>query len=288
MEVVSTEFMDRALSLENPCNYMEGRALKNCFCPDNILLFRRTSGSFLSKEPLQSHYRFVLLTALQGKGTVILDGKSYELVPGSALLIFPFQTHHYKDVDEKICWLFHGFEATAHKNYLEPLRNLIIDHSGQSQTKLSECLNAYEKEGRQATIELVHHTAGLMNGLLDQVIAEKTTSDDQDSNDLMLQIKEYVEAHMEDQLKVGDIAAHFELSKSYFSALFRKHFGKSLGAYMLSLRLARALKMLSTTDRKIGEIGHECGFDSTFSFGRAFKREFDKTPREYRNIYRDS
>ena len=52
--------------------------------------------------------------------------------------------------------------------------------------------------------------------------------------------------------------------------------------YPIRARLAPAAGLLHTTDISLAEIARRTGYESEFSFGRAFKRAFGVAPGSYR------
>lgn len=75
------------------------------------------------------------------------------------------------------------------------------------------------------------------------------------------------------------------LSRAHFSREFRRAFGVSPHAYLLTRRLERAAALLRTTDHTVAEICLEVGLTSVGSFTTSFKRAFGKTPTEHRAAF---
>ena len=72
------------------------------------------------------------------------------------------------------------------------------------------------------------------------------------------------------------------LSPAHFSRAFRKAFGESPHAYLLTRRLERAAALLRTTDNSVADICIAVGLTSIGSFTTSFKRMFGATPPAYR------
>ena len=68
---------------------------------------------------------------------------------------------------------------------------------------------------------------------------------------------------------------------------FRQIFGMGVFRRLLFLRMEHAKTLLETTDKTIGEIANLAGYDTAAGFIHAFRREFDMTPREWRNQQTD-
>src|SRR3954449_6866791 len=98
----------------------------------------------------------------------------------------------------------------------------------------------------------------------------------------LLRAKDVADARYAEPLDVDDLAAAAGLSRAHFSREFRRAFGESPHAYLLTRRLERAATLLRTTDRSVGEICLDVGLASVGSFTTSFGRMFGKSPTEYR------
>jgi len=84
------------------------------------------------------------------------------------------------------------------------------------------------------------------------------------------------------RIKLSDICEDIGMSPSQFSKKFSEEIGESPMKYFENLRLMRASRMLSDTEKKIIEVAQECGFRSQSYFSRQFKFKFGMTPKKYR------
>jgi AraC family transcriptional regulator len=96
----------------------------------------------------------------------------------------------------------------------------------------------------------------------------------------------FVEAHIEDDIGLDDLAGAACLSPFHFTRMFGRRTGLSPGRYLARRRLQRAESMLAATDMKIGEIALACGFSSQANFTRAFRRSTGTTPAAFRRSRR--
>ena len=98
----------------------------------------------------------------------------------------------------------------------------------------------------------------------------------------LLRSKDLADARYFEHLDVDDLAHAAGLSRAHFSREFRRAFGESPHAYLLTRRLERAAALLRTTDRSVADICMSVGLQSVGSFTTSFGRTFGKTPTEYR------
>jgi AraC-like DNA-binding protein len=98
----------------------------------------------------------------------------------------------------------------------------------------------------------------------------------------LLRAKDLADARFADPLTVADLAETAHLSPAHFSREFRRVFGESPHAYLLTRRLERAASMLRTTDRSVADICTAVGLSSVGSFTTTFTRVYGKTPTAYR------
>src|SRR5438128_3243009 len=98
----------------------------------------------------------------------------------------------------------------------------------------------------------------------------------------LLRAKDLADARYGEPLAVGDLARTAGLSRAHFSREFRRAFGESPHAYLLTRRLERAAALLRATDRSVAAICFAVGLRSVGSFTTSFARAYGITPTAYR------
>ena len=98
----------------------------------------------------------------------------------------------------------------------------------------------------------------------------------------LLRAKDLADARFAEPLTVADLARAARLSPAHFSREFRRTFGESPHAYLLTRRLERAAAMLRMTDRSVADICIAVGLSSVGSFTTTFTRVYGKSPTAYR------
>ena len=101
----------------------------------------------------------------------------------------------------------------------------------------------------------------------------------------LLRARDLADARYFEPLDVDDLAAAAGLSRAHFSREFRRAFGVSPHAYLLTRRLERAAALLRNTDRSVAEICLDVGLVSVGSFTTSFKRAHGISPTAYRAAF---
>jgi AraC-like DNA-binding protein len=98
----------------------------------------------------------------------------------------------------------------------------------------------------------------------------------------LLRAKDLADSRYFEPLRVEDLARAAKLSRAHFSREFRRAFGESPHAYLLTRRLERAAALLRDTDRSVAGICFSVGLQSVGSFTTSFTRMYGKSPTAYR------
>src|SRR5271156_198712 len=98
----------------------------------------------------------------------------------------------------------------------------------------------------------------------------------------LLRARDLADTRDFEPLDVNEMARTAGLSRAHFSREFRRTFGESPHAYLLTRRLERAAALLRSTDRSVAEICFSVGLQSVGSFTTSFSRTFGCSPTAYR------
>lgn len=95
-------------------------------------------------------------------------------------------------------------------------------------------------------------------------------------------LAEYVEEHLTQPLSLSELCGAFHYSKNYIICLFERELGASPVRYINKARIKRAMYLLETTSKPIGEVATECGYSDYAYFYRCFLQETDTAPLAWR------
>ena len=96
------------------------------------------------------------------------------------------------------------------------------------------------------------------------------------------QVLDYIDAFLDKNIKLADLAQLLDMSPFHFSRLFKQSIGMTPHQYLSQQRVERAKQLLKKTDRLIIDIALECGFSSHSHLSKQFRQITGITPKAYR------
>lgn len=93
-------------------------------------------------------------------------------------------------------------------------------------------------------------------------------------------------------LSVTTVANHLGISPNYYSTIFKRETGMTIGEYITEIRLANAAYLLQTTNMKLYEVSSAIGISDANYLSILFKKRYGVPPLSYRKtknhaIYRE-
>jgi AraC-like DNA-binding protein len=268
--------------LPQPPHQLLGRRPGPLVLPDNIVCFQRRSGAELNRprRGRALHHRFVLIMSLRGTVGVCVDDRVIHLRGGEGLLVFPFQFHHY--VESRVAnlfWLFITFDL-ADAEALQPMQYRPFTLTPPLRLLATQLIQAYRDEGRMSELPALL-LAILLARVRRQGPAPRAKHIPLAAPGMVMQVNQL--AHRAGEpIGIKEIALGLGISQSHLRARFRASCGVSLGRHLRRLRLERACGLLRLTPNRVSEIAEQCGFNSIYSFSRAFRGAYELSPTVYR------
>lgn len=98
----------------------------------------------------------------------------------------------------------------------------------------------------------------------------------------VLRVIVHIESHLDEELKLEELARLAHFSPCHFHRVFRAVAGEALGAFIQRLRIERASLRLKADSSEVTEIAMDAGYENPSAFSRAFKRRWGTTPTAFR------
>jgi AraC family transcriptional regulator len=92
-------------------------------------------------------------------------------------------------------------------------------------------------------------------------------------------VADFVEAHLDDDLSLGELAGLLGMDVFGFSRAFKASTGCSPHRYVVQARIARAKSLLREGTLSISEVAMRTGFATPSHFATTFRRLTGSTPR---------
>ena len=95
----------------------------------------------------------------------------------------------------------------------------------------------------------------------------------------------YIDAHLNEPLTLGEIAAYCGFSRTYFSTLFSALNGLTPWEYITIRRIEHSKRLLRTTQLPVLTVAGMCGYENLSNFNRMFVRTEGMPPSAYRKAH---
>lgn len=103
-----------------------------------------------------------------------------------------------------------------------------------------------------------------------------------EASSLTRQVLEHVEQHALGPLALSDVARAVARTPAHVATVVRQETGRTVGEWILTLRMAEARRRLRTTDVAMDELARQVGYADVTHFIRSFRRVHGTTPARWR------
>lgn len=258
----------------------------------SALLYLQEIGNLQAEQPHVSSrthlpsYLFFYVNS--GSGELEYQGKKYKLSQGDCVFIDCQQPYsHCTDADLwSLSWIhfsgvtmqdiyqkyqerggrpvFHPENITAFAELHKSLFNLALSDDYIRDMRINSSLNELLVLLMNESWHPTEHSDGVLKGQnLDP-------------------IRDYLDTHYTEKVSLDALADRFFISKFYLARVFKEQYGVSINTYIQNLRITKAKQMLRFTDKKLEDIGYQCGLGAPHYFSRVFKQIEGVTPSEFR------
>lgn len=209
-----------------------------------------------------------------GSATYIINSHSYQVGAGD-LICIPRGSDRQaygdeKDPVESYCLNFLAHDTRNGQEVVLPFG--LVTHIGIHSNVIRLCEDLYaswllHEEGYRL---LSNGYTLVILGLLRSLIADdcqRATADPR-----VRKAVRYIISHPDEELTAAKLAEMAGLHPVYFSSLFRKNLGYSVGGYIQYIRVNRAEILLAEGTCSVSEVASLCGFCDVYYFSRVFKK----------------
>jgi AraC-like DNA-binding protein len=246
---------------------------------------------------------------ISGHGKEIINGSEHALVPGTTVLLLPYQIHEYYAIsaDNPLQMYICNFDMSLLTDGPESgwgLRDLLLGRNN-AQSAFVHLEGEFYHEGQRVWDRIHKEYAGSMpwkHIMLKALLLEALTlfarssglstglpkQDDPPSQQRkgIWPIVHYVYEHYLEPLTLTSLSERFYLHPTQLSTMFGEEYGIHFVDFLHELRIRHACSLLIASDIPISQVAYESGFASYPTFSRAFLSIKGTTPRAYRERYK--
>ena len=239
------------------------------------------------KEQPKSHIhdKCEIYINLSGNVSFMVEGQLYPIKHGSIIITRPFEYHHciYHDFSEhEHFWIL--FSSTGNEPFLDVFfnrpagKNNLINLSDDSTEALLDICRTLADRQNMPPLEYYRCFFNLIS-LLCMSEPEKNHSKNLPP-ELQSALK-FINNNFSAAISIEKLAQSSFVSINTLERMFKKHLGVTPTEYIRKKRLSQSAKLLRL-GFSVSHVAAECGFSDVSQFISLFKKEFSKTPHQYK------
>ena len=273
---------------------------------ENVSAFNMSTGYKERNYKMHWHSYGEIILVGPGKTNIyMVNQKRYDLVEGDFVLAWPMEMHGIIDADREeslviqfgnsfmnslfdlqrimhfyknlhvVCKNSHPELAAELKELTFEMRDIFFSNDNNKELKCCMLLRRFmltlDEHRKEFAPEL---DPKAINGYTDDVMRR------------MMMVTDYIKNNLTaDNLSQGAMAEMAGISKDYFSRIFKNLTGMNYSKWLNTVRIEKAIELLSQKNMTLTEVAMMSGFQSIPSFNRVFREDKGMAPGEYRNLF---
>jgi len=227
-----------------------------------------------------------------GKTEAYADSVRYDLQAGDVFLTFPEQIHHYDTFEKESFRLFlinpdlvpelaNTFELNV------PTCAVIAGAANDERIRMLADALAEVCESSAANPYQPAMLYGYLLAFLSELLSRMNfDAVSRSESDTLRSIVSFCSGNYAQDLSLAVLEENLHLNKFYISHLFSNKLGLRFNDYINSLRISEACRQLLYSDNSMTEISDTVGFNTLRTFNRAFMKQMNVSPSDYRKLHR--
>lgn len=182
--------------------------------------------------------------------------------------------------------------ALAGINVPQDIAVLGVDNDDDLCETATPAMSSILLDAERVSYEAARHLDGMMRGVTRerriiiygpaQVIERHSTDTTQITDIVVVKALEFIAVNACVGIGVPEVVRHVGASRRLVEQRFRAQLGRTILDEIRRVRMERVCTMLRETNKSIGDIAHQCGFESVSHLGSVFRREYGCTMRDFR------
>ncbi len=251
------------------------------------------------RKEFEFHYHDFnkIIIFISGNINYTIEGKSYELQPYDILLVNAGEIHRPSILDSSVYeriiiyvspqFLNTFSEEEYDLNYCfkrakQEHSNVMRIHSMEKSKLYQVCQELEHSFSDQAFGKELYQKILFLEFMIQlnrmAILNHINYLDSAKDNTKLVQILDYINEHLGEEISIDSLSARFYLSRYYLMHFFKEETGYTIGNYITEKRLLLAKNMVQN-GCSITEACFQSGFKNYSTFSRAFKKAFNTIPK---------
>ena len=222
------------------------------------------------------------VVVLSGKMTMLVEGTSYTLEPGTLLHVPSGVKLIQKSAEKKPAQVAFVHYQIHKKDALPSCEKfkLQVENKEELIHNLLELKKCNEQPAATAALK-----CQLLFFMLLNAIIEGVRQHDEKENEYSIEaILQFIHEHYQEHLTVTHIADLFKIERRHLAYIFKRYTGMSPLNYLTEYRIRRSKELLRQEQYSIAKVAELVGFDDNLYFSRIFKKRTGYSPSAYREV----
>jgi len=228
---------------------------------------------------------FQMVYISSGEGIFDSGGVTYQVKPGSLLLVLPGIKHSYKPLQETgwhEYWV--GFKGAYFSGLIEAGRfspEQVFFEVGLYDSILSIFNLIFDEVRTQRPLYQMKACAAILS-LVAEVLARERRSDQPNFyQQIVEKAKYFMESNIFSAINLSAISDQLGISTSRLNEIFKTYTSMTPYQYYIHIKIHRAEGLLEQEGSQVKEVAYKMGFDDQYYFSRLFKNKTGVSPSDW-------
>ncbi|MDR2483200.1 MAG: helix-turn-helix domain-containing protein [Treponema sp.] len=231
---------------------------------------------------------FQLVYITRGEGVFTSGGNTYEVKPGSIMLILPGLKHAYKPLLETgwhEYWV--GFKGAYFSTLLAEGRFSpahVFFETGLQDSLLSIFNQIFDEVRAQRPLYQLKACAGVLSLIAEVLTRERRKDQPNYYQNIVAKAKCLMESNIYGAINLSGISEQLGISTSRLNEIFKTYTSMTPYQYYIHIKIHKAESLLEREDIPVKEAAFRMGFDDQYYFSRLFKSKTGVSPSDWRKF----
>lgn len=261
-----------------------------------VLEYQKKTNRIFSELECHCHSVYEIYYFISGDAEIMVEGKIYKLTPHSLVLIAPHMLHGIQvnsDADYVRTVLFLTAKDDMLPEHAHLLTSIMPDHTKYPEHEFFyEHTEAFRLDEFFYNIKQLETQPAEVREMLEPLFTEaliaqlnllcrtlKPSSINNTAPDKVLEIINYINVHLAEDLTLDSVANHFFISKNYLNRNFKQYLSTTVMEYIRFKRVIMAKQYIYEGESAMNA-ALRVGFSDYSSFYRTYVKYLNTTPRD--------